>query len=492
MSLILTRLEWQPDSEISDSPIIFDDVESINVHRESKSKASSATIVLKNYMDKIETGFSFPLGKYVTSGNLIKFNEGDSVKIYLASTDTVRDIDSTTTSSDLIMTGEIAEVNGKLSDSGAKVTLKLVDKTWTILNRLHTFNYKLALGKTSPTAIQDVVQKVTDETTFVTTAFNTNGDLVGKGEARYLVDARLDTQTNSDGEAGFIETTRQNSTAFPKINLAKIYKSAYEFIDEFSTIDKTNNFDGRDTGLATDNADVPVQNRNMVFFIDERNKFHWYYPNDTVGSGLTFTEGDDSTGNKIISANLTKKTFDIVNYVIFNCGQDLFGNGITDYLYDKNSKAKEFKQIYKPYTEIAKDLIAAEIQEGNLILDNSQTDFTYGGNFYKDKGYPLTTEWSISVADNDAYNDALRLECRSRGTDKAEELVKQRGSPRWKGTIECKFKKYNPTDLIEFTSTRLGINKVKLRINRVNYNIQNQGGFVTLNVEEDEIKRGAQ
>jgi hypothetical protein len=217
----------------------------------------------------------------------------------------------------------------------------------------------------------------------------------------------------------------------------------------------------------------------------------------TVTSALLFIEGDTSTGNTIIGFNLTQKTFDIVNMVIFNAGKDLLGSGILNYFYDKNTKEKQLKMTYKPYTEIAKELIQTEINDGRLTLDNTQADFTYEGNFYKettgdyDSGSGITTSWGTVVTSDATYNTAVRDEANRRAQAKAFALTKQRGSPRWKGTIECLFKRYTAGELINFTSTRAGINQQDLRIRTVQYNITKEGGFATLTVEEDEKKTGS-
>jgi len=475
MSLILNKVIWTPASGENEE---LKDVESINLSRQTETKASTANITLKNNMVKIVTGFSQPLSKYVSDSNKLRFNEGDSIKIYMASVDVVRDLDTTITSTDLIMSGEVAEVKGKAGEKSSKLTIKIVDKTWVILNRLHVFNYKASLNLNAPKIIQRVIRTVTTDVSQDDLSYDDDGNHVSNG--KYSVDARLDT------DGGYIETARQNTTEFPDTSIAKVYKPAYEFIKELSTLEFTNDF-------PTEDENNPPQNRTMIFYIDERNKFHWFYPNDTGGSGLTFIEGDDSTGNKIISMNMTYSTFDIINLVFFNSGNDLYGSGISSYLYDKNTKSKEFKQVYKPYTEIAKEWVKAEIDAGNLILDNAQTVFTWEGNNYKADAYGFTTSWGVDTAgfsDSD-YNDALRSKCISDGKGRAANIFKNRGSPRWKGKIECKFKIYTPSDLIQLTSTRLGINQRKLRIKSSQYNITKSGGFVSLSVEEDERKTGA-
>ena len=48
------------------------------------------------------------------------------------------------------MSGEVAEVNVKGDKDTAKVMIRVVDKTYVVLNRLYTFAYTASAGKTAP------------------------------------------------------------------------------------------------------------------------------------------------------------------------------------------------------------------------------------------------------------------------------------------------------------------------------------------------------
>jgi len=475
MAILLISVDWKSISTTESIP--FNNIESINIRKDSEASASTANINLKNPMSKLLVGFNHPINRYVSDGNQILFNEGDTVKIYAAQVETVRDLDKSASSTDLLFSGEISEINVKCSEKSSKITLKCVDKTWVMLNKLWTFAYVASGNWTAPLIIQDVIRKVTEETSAEDVSFDSSGNIINGYQGGFLIDARLTS------EGGHIESTRQNDTAFPNITIAKIFKPAYEFINDLSTLAYTNDF-------TVEDEDAPPQDRKMIFYVDEFNKFHWFYPTDTVSDDLNFIDGDNTTGNNIIGFNLTKKTFDIINMVIYNAGKDLFGSGILDYYYDKNSKDKQLKMVYKPYTEVAKDLIFQEIAEANLIKDNAQTVFTHEGNFYKSKGYNFSTTWGTTVTSDATYNTALRNQAIIAGDSKAGMLTRRRGNPRWKGSIECTFKKYTAGDLIKFTSTRVGLNEQLLRIKTAQYNITKSGGFVTLSVEEDEPKMG--
>lgn len=559
MTITLLRVDWSGNNTdgTTSSSFTFDDIESVNLKKDSEAKSSHGTIVLKNSYDRFNTGFTQPFTTYNANTNDIRFKEGDTIKIYVKELNNgYETIDTSSGSDDLLMSGEISEVNVKSEPNGAKITLKVVDKTYVILNRVHTEAFTLSDAKDSPTIIRDVIRKVTDDVSSDPESYDTSGNLVSNGI--YAVDARL----VSDG--GFIEDTRQDGTAFPDNALAKIAKPAYVWVQDLSTIEATNNFDGRDGSLSTDDENAPTQDRNMIFYIDEQNRFHWFYPRnnttttlaedldttetsvdvtdasnlgdigtifvgseridytgksgntltgctrganntvaathsngDTVTTAISLIEGDTSSGYTLINYNLTKKTFDVINYVIFNCGQDMEGNGITQYFFDKATKSKSLKDTFKSYNDISKEMMKEEIEAGRITQDNTTTSpFFYNGNRYKEttgdysSGAGITTAWGDTVTTDSGYNDSFRAEAIRQGKYKAQALTQRRGSPRWKGNMEFKFHRFSPGDLFEFTSTSAGLNKQNLRIKSVIYNITKSGAYTTLDVEEDETKLG--
>lgn len=558
MTIQLVRVDWLPSgSDAGTTAITLNDVESINVKKDSQAKESHASITLKNPIDKVVSGFNQPFTLYNRDTNDIQFKEGDSIKIYGAEIDSFRALDTSADSADLIMSGEIAEVNVKGTKTGAKVILKIVDKTYTILNRIYTNVIPFSDGKRVPDIVKEIVRFVTNNTESDPVSFDDSGNLVTNGI--YGLDARKVSEGTSSLPA-YIEDTRIDGTNFPKIALAKVAKPAYDWIQELSSLDSTNNFDGRDATLATDDSDAPTQDRQMIFWVDESNKFHWIYPKgvltttldgaindsvttislidasdfpengsvfigteridyigkssndltnctrgannttaashsdgDSVRNAITITEGDTTGPYKLLSFNLTKKTFDIVNFVVFNCGADLYGNGITSYYFEKATKSKSLKDTFKAYNDFASKIIVEEINAGRLTLDNTTTSpFFFNGNRYKettgdyDGGAGITTDWGTVVTSDSEYNTAVRDQSITKGKEAAQKLTARRGSPRWKGTMEFKFQRFTPGDLFEFTSTRAGINQQPLRIKTVQYNFTKMGAFVTLTVEEDE------
>lgn len=554
MSFLLTKINWFGTGG-TDEAVELNDFISMNLNITAEAKASGVDVTLLNPLTRISGGNN--LHKYIDSSGLIKFGEGDIIKVYLAYSDTTRTVDTSDTSSDLIMTAEVSEVKVSIDMKNTRITLKCVDKTYTMLNKLWAFNYDTSLNLTAPEIIQNVIRNVSDDVSTDVNSYDSSGNFVSNGI--YAVDARLTTGAYP-GTAGsppaYIQNIRPTSGTFPSVTIAKTFKSAYEFIKDLSTTEKTNSQTELDTGN-------PPSDRNYRFYVDYDNRFHWFYPEDSqrttlssavdnavttipvasttgfkingiiqigseliqytgttansftggvrgfnnttaaahssgdiVSSSLIFVEGNVTTGNRIINMKVTKKTFDIINMVIFNSGQDLYGSGILNYFYDQNTNSKELKMTYKPYTEIAKDLIKKEIDDGRLTQDNSTPGvFTYAGNRYKETtgnygGTGITTSWGTLVTTNDTYNTAVRDQSIIEGKKRAESLTRSRGNPRWKGTIEVKGKRYIAGDLITLTSTSAGINEQDLIINGIKHNITKEGWFTTLEIEETERKLG--
>src|SRR3990167_3368081 len=527
MAILLKKFLWYPKGSTTSTELL--DVVKINTRQVADASASTCDITLVNPLAKIKN--SNLLHKYVTDAGLTKFGEGDTIKVYFAYTQSTRDLDVTANSYDLLMTVELEEYQCDGNDNSTKVTLKCVDKTFSMLNKLHTFSYDRnwrepvtdSLG-TAPIIIRDVIRKVSAEVSADNFAFDRNGRF-NSTIKEFSIDARYTTgefpgdpsdppahiqtrrpvtSTQSDGT--FANNDRRN---FPQTTIAKVFKPAYEFIKELSSQNHTNTASELSGG-------APPRDRNYIFYIDQENRFHWFYPNDsqsttlsgaltavattinvasttgflssgiiqiggeviyyngltatsflsckrgynntasvahssgdTVSSSLKITVGDTSTGHTVYAFKLQRKTFDIINMVIFNAGNDLNGSGILDYLYNDTTDSKELKMTYKPYTQITKDMILQEITDGRLTKDNAVTStFTYDGNRYKETtgnysgGAGITTSWGGLVTSDSTYNSSVRTEAVVRGKAAAKALTQKRGSPRWKGTIELRGERF--------------------------------------------------
>jgi len=186
--------------------------------------------------------------------------------------------------------------------------------------------------------------------------------------------------------------------------------------------------------------------------------------------------------------SLKRGQLDIVNFIIFNAGDDWFGSGILDYNYDRNTQASKLQATYKPWIKITQNMKEEEILGGNsaqFTKNTSSGTLTFNDNRY-DASYPLTPHWTTSAVANDvAYNSSLRSEAILRGDVAAQRTFDGKGSPLWKGKMELKGYKYHVGELIQLTSSIHGIKDILIRITDVQHNIGKTGWFTTLSVQED-------
>src|SRR3990167_6298108 len=294
MALLLQKILWTPTGSTTETELT--DVIKIVVTQTSDIKGSGADITIINPVS--QTINSNLHHKYIDNLGQNMFNEGDIFKIYLVYAERITTVDTSTTSEHLIMTTELAEYEINSDENKTQIVLKTVDKTYSLLNKLHTFNYdtskapELSVGTywTAPLIIQDVIRKVA---TVPDNGYDENGR---SGAGNLEIDARLQTGPYPGVEgspAAFIQNKRpsagsstdgtfENSdrTNFPRTTMAKVFKPAYEFIKDLSTIDATNTPNEVSSG-------TPPCDRNYIFYIDHENRFHWFYPENSARSTLS-------------------------------------------------------------------------------------------------------------------------------------------------------------------------------------------------------------
>ena len=408
------------------------DIERIDITSGVSANVNKATITLKNGIKtRQDDGFLYTEYVDFISGENI-FDEGQTVLIYVARLEDNRDIDVSDNSNDLIMSCEVQEIKVALEEGSGKLRLELVDKAYTLFNVLWSSTYtETDVANTAPLIIQNVVQwagSMSGKSNVE--GYDEAGQLVRNGP--FAVDARL------VGQGGFIEDTRPDDppTAFPIVRLGKSFKPIYDWLDELSGSEYTNDF-----AIAAELSKPPVD-RTMRYYVDHRNRFHWFYPKDeaattlstaislgsvssidlsdasdfsdfgtvqigrevfeyngksgnnltgirrgfdntkeeahasgsTVFSSIILTEGDESSGNMWIGSSFTKKTFDIVNSVIFNSGDDMNGSGILGFEFNATSSSDKGKMVYKAWTDISRRI---KIDEKRIGETNGKVSITH-------------------------------------------------------------------------------------------------------------------
>lgn len=475
MTFLLVELRWSRNNEITGESfdILLTDWTRISLKKGLDAKSNTLEVTLKNGVNRVAEDGSTLLHKYVTDSTNFAFEQNDVLTLRAKR---ATEGDAVLTEDDVLTVADVIEWEYSLEAKRSTVRVKAVDKTFNLLNSLVARSYTLDDGLTSADIIRELVQEVSD---------------LGDGTGTFGIATTLQTEGTYEAQRTSatpgIQTKRIDDSDFPVTSIAKVYKPVYEWIDELSELENTNDFNNRNGGGAEE-QDNPPQNRKMRYYVDKDSNFRWFYPDDsvdyTIAIGTVSAQQEDVVGYK-----LRKSVFDVVNFVIFNSGQDLFGSGTLFYYYDETSDSAKLSPKYKAYNEISRDVIQQEINNGNLV-EAASGAFTFQGNRYDASGYNITTSWGDVVSDDAEYNDSLRNEAIRRGTSRAQAFTRKRGSPRLKGTIDIKGFNFVAGEVINLTSVPHGIGGRLVRINDITHNITKGGWLSSVSVEEDEPKVG--
>ena len=338
----------------------------------------------------------------------------------------------------------------KLIDSGGGLLLTVHKDDWVYNTTDETYAY---------------VESVDSDT-----QLTLSKDIMGSG----------DTYQVSDG---FVQDVRPDGTAFPDISFAQSDKPVIEGIESLSSIDYTN------TGTEIDNNTL-VCKRGARWFIDKKNRLHWYIPSDTpeliIRYGTTTAVSPDTNYHKVISFDLTNEVDDNINFIVFRAGYDMNGEVIRDYERAKFSGQPTTKESRRDWMHITRNMKDEDLKAGN-ITKNSYDDYNYPSS------YPMTPNWSsagTSVANDSEYNSALVVEASKRGKAKAQAIFRGQSNPRWKGTINVRGEYVRIGDLISFTSKPHGLNNILVRVTGVSHTMTSSSWTTSISVEEDENEAG--
>ncbi len=354
------------------------------------------------------------------------------------------------------------------------------DTQLSVAEDIFTSGENYSLRWTAPSIIQKVIRETTQGSS--TARFKGTG---GDAGAFYDIDARMESEgVDADGVAGFIQDERRDENesglantdlTFPETTLSKVWKPVYEWIGELSELEDLNTTAELEGNL--------VYGLPFFFYIDEDNRFHWTQrTSKEVNAAFNITIG---TTKNVFSHKLGESVFEVVNFIVYRGGEDLFGNGTLDYQVDESTGTKLSKMRVVAMTDIAKNLIETEIVDANLVLV-SDGAFTFSGNRYDRGTTTVTPAWTnVSVSTDDNYNDSLITEIKKRADQRARKLMSGLSSPRFKGPIELKGHHIPAGTLFEFTDLAAGIINEKVRVNDIRQTISAVGWFTQYNVEQD-------
>lgn len=396
----------------------------------------------------------------IDSEGELKIKLQDVIKVYAKYVDDNSDVDTSPTSTDLLITADVVAYKSTYDGKKRVWTLQCDDKTHLVLSRIWAKSYRMDENKTAPEIIKELVQRASN-----------------LGNATAAIDADFVS------EGGFIQDTRPDGSNFPVISVAKVWKPFYEWIDDLSQVQNLND------QTEIDDQTAPAD-KSYVFYVDELNRFHWFYPNSldvdfTQDGSLIWYKNSSEINAREISHKLEKSTFDNINMIIFKCGQDLNGVGILDYYYDVGTENKNLKMVFKPFTDVAERNKRTMVNQEtpSLVFDEDLKDYDYVAG----TAYPVTPFWTSTTYSNDNdLNDAFRNYCKQLGDVRAQKIVSRFGSPRWKGQITFQGYPFNGGELLTYSNTEVGIDSVNVRIKKVTHQIDKTSWTSTVDVEEDE------
>jgi len=546
MSVLLLKVLWYPQP--SNVAVNITDLVDLSVGRGLDIRNNIFSFTAKNNSYSLDAE-GVLLHTHVTVDTFdVIFQEDDVVKVYLKYTDDMADVEDSVWAKDNNTEPSSNDLKGVyfITDRGFSQTTSInpikitcVDKTFILFNRLLAKSFPLVAtsGTTTSTTANKLVDSggsflseanvgmLVKNTTDVTearvtaidsdTTLSISADIMASGEAyqlqwtapsilqkavrfssenaigeftgtgsdsgvKYDVDALMETD-----EGGFIQDVRKNTyedgssntnLLFPGKSMTKIWKAVYEWTDELSQIEflnSRNELDG--TG-----GETLVYGRKFLLWVDENNKVHWKETNNTVSETIVI-----GTTKNIFDYNLTRSNFDVINFVVFRGGEDLYGNGSLDYVIDTSVNSNIKKMHVVAMTDIATKLIEQELAKGNIIL-NTSGSFTFSGNRYNRNGN-VTAVWNdVTYTTDSTYNTALRDEVNRLGGNRARAIVSGRNTSRYKGKIERKGSLENPGDLLNITNKNTGQNNINIRIQEVRDQVNVTGWFTTLQLEQDD------
>jgi len=446
-----------------------------DVKKGVKARASSFDIKLKNnWKDLIAVD-----GDRI---NEIKIQPDDEIKAYA-------DINPITESpAQLIIVGTVMAFNASDGGKSRGITIRCSDKSQLILRRVFS---KVMNNTTAPNAIIDIIKDISQD-----------------GEGGFDINTDNVETLRPKGQE---EDTGEDD--FPTINFARNMKPIYEWIDQLSQVEYTN----------TDAELLPggtlVCQKSFIWFLDENNNLHWFYPTDDID--YTLLEGDDT----IYKVKLKKAVYDVVNMVIVRGGTDKNASGITWYYYDESTTtALRVQVIPKPKladyqrqilideddndTTLSADLGSAESEveltsvsgfpaSGTVRINTEMIQYdSIDGSTLKDctrgsfgtaagshtSGDLVEDATSYGDMDNAAFRELVKAEIKAVGAN----ITKRLGSARWRGSIEVRGAKYTPGEIINLTIPSVGCTAQNLRIIDVHHQMTKKGWFTTLKLEEDE------
>ena len=543
-------VEWYPNGGAGDAVDITDAVK-VTDKEGLKTKTSTFEISLKDCWN-ISAPDWVNADSHADDRWMIR--PDDIIKIYADAANPI-----TKTSTQLIMVGDVLELKIKMSSKGTSFVVKGANKTHLALSKIPPKSDYIGMKKSGTTdgttsdklvdsgasfedevAVDMVVKNTTDTTTTYITAIDSdtvlslNDDIFVSGEgyeigwsAPSVIKNMVALTTSGDITTTNVSMTRSGGGSnWPFATTGGVGKSLYEWINVLSGTLYTNTAAEIASGSLTEKKDY-------LFWVDEDNDLHWGYPSTSID----YTLNEQSTA--IRSADFKMSVNDVVNMIIYRCGEDKVGASITWYAYDMSTEQVNLRIRLWPMTHISDWIrIKGVDTDGKRLMDHhttlnegaelTATDTTI--TISDASGFPSSGTLQLSsgsareyvtysgkstnnltgctrgkygtaakrhadgvfAADVTYYgsisNSDFRKLCKDGGIQICNAYFKDHGSPKWLGNIDVEGVKYRPGQLIDLTAPSLGFYGKNFRIDDVSHTLNAKGWFTVLKLKEEQVE----
>jgi hypothetical protein len=358
-------------------------------------------VTVKKGIQNIKDTFSFKLNKaqdyYSESTPIIEY--GDLVRIWMK-----RD-SFTFTDSDLLIEGVVNSTPMSFGSNGRILTVKGNDFFETMFDVMLPVSGLEGKQKTW----NEILQALMDRLEF---------------KSRNLFWA-----TSANGwSGGDNPTTKYNGDSFPQIDVALNFTPFYKIVEMLTSPENTGD------GQYTYRVGYEGGKRFLVITSQQE-----------ASELAIIREGTLTEGLKI-----DKQSDDTKNYVIFNCGNDLYGNPIEHFEVDYDSAGKVgFKYYYmiEETADTADTILQDEAKaDGGANFNWSDGRWTSTDHFPLATSYPYTwntttlTGATVQSTDNADFNDDLINLALEKGRDRAKQFIDHSKVPKYEETIHFRFR----------------------------------------------------
>lgn len=382
-------------------------------------------VIVKKGIGKIRNTFSFELSRgdeyYV--GDQPDIAAEDLVRIWMW-----RDSENPS-DSDLEMQGIVRNVRSEVNTKKNVIRVKGNDLTESFFDIDLPASYQ---NKTCIEILRALIEEVRDKT----------------GRNIYW-DYDNNPQAKTDG------------STFPDKNLVLNYTKVYEMLEKLTSHEYTE--DGK-----------------YYYWVESRDNKN-YFVLSAPGSTITksFSVGEDA-----FDYTLDKNKDNVVNYVIFNCGSDLYNNAVESVTYDVSSIAKAgFKTRYM----IEESTTALFSSYHDLERKKNISDFNPDDDNYPQDEFPTSYPYTFAIdgesVDNDKeFNNHLRELALAEGKLIADQLIYMSKYPFFEFNFNRRYNKdYSPGDIVQCDINFRNIN-LPFRLNDMSIDV----GGVEYSFKQDE------